>query len=91
MQAITNQAPTRGEIQINQIKIPEPKSWYGARDAKASENIIFDPKQYFKATNTITDEEKLHLAEYAKLRWRFSYIDIQERRYTIDTSDGLKK
>ncbi|KAA0050156.1 senescence-specific cysteine protease sag39 [Cucumis melo var. makuwa] len=76
MRAMENQASIRGAV-----KILEPKPFYGARDAKALENFIFDFEQYFKATNTVTKEAKvtlatMHLFEDAKLWWRSRYIDI---------------
>ena len=72
MRALENQSPTREAITIGKIKIPEPKPFCGARDAKALKNFIFDIKQYFKATNTNTEEAKvtlatMHLFEDAKL------------------------
>ena len=80
---------------MGRIKVPEPKPFCGARDAKALENFIFDVEQYFKATNTITEKAKVTLAtmrlsEDAKLWWRSRYMDIQEGRCTIDTWDALK-
>ena len=42
MRALANQAPAGGAIPAGRIKIPEPKPFYGARDAKALENFIFD-------------------------------------------------
>lgn len=80
---------------MGRIKVPEPKPFCGARDAKALENFIFDVEQYYKATNTITEEAKvtlatMHLSEDAKLWWRSRYMDIQEGRCTIDTWDALK-
>ncbi|TYK18124.1 uncharacterized protein E5676_scaffold411G00520 [Cucumis melo var. makuwa] len=68
--------------------------WGG--DAKALENFTFDLEQYFKATNTVTEEAKvtlatMYLCEDAKLWWRSRYMDIQEGRCTIDTWDILKR
>ncbi|KAA0054245.1 uncharacterized protein E5676_scaffold45G00610 [Cucumis melo var. makuwa] len=65
-------------------------------DAKALENFTFDLEQYFKATNTVTEEAKvtlatMYLCEDAKMWWRSRYMDIQEGRCTIDTWDILKK
>ncbi|KAA0051361.1 uncharacterized protein E6C27_scaffold55G00850 [Cucumis melo var. makuwa] len=65
-------------------------------DAKALENYIFDLEQYFRATNTVTEEAKvtlatMHLSEDAKLWWRSRFVDIQEGRCTIDTWDTLKR
>ncbi|KAA0040334.1 uncharacterized protein E5676_scaffold142G004340 [Cucumis melo var. makuwa] len=76
--------------------IPEPKPFCGARDAKALENYIFDLEQYFRATNTVTEEAKvtlatMHMSEDAKLWWRSRFVDMQEGRCTIDTWDALKR
>ena len=72
MRALANQALARGAITVGRIKVPKPKPFCGARDAKALENFIFDAEQYFKATNTVTEEAKvtlaiMHLSEDAKL------------------------
>ncbi|TYJ95557.1 uncharacterized protein E5676_scaffold767G00570 [Cucumis melo var. makuwa] len=90
MQVMANQAPAERAISVSRVKIRKPKPFCGARDAKALENYIFDLEQYFKATNTITEEAKvtlttIHLSEDAKLWWRSRYMDIQEGRCTIDT------
>ncbi|KAA0046932.1 senescence-specific cysteine protease sag39 [Cucumis melo var. makuwa] len=72
MRAMVNQAPAGGSIPVSRVKIPEPKPFCGARDAKALENYIFDLEQYFRATNTVTEEAKvtlvmMHLSEDAKV------------------------
>ncbi|KAA0057471.1 uncharacterized protein E5676_scaffold216G001550 [Cucumis melo var. makuwa] len=69
---MANQAPARGAIPVSRVNIPEPKPFCGVRDAKALENYIFDLEQYFRATNTVTEEAKvtltmMHLSEDAKL------------------------
>ncbi|KAA0057277.1 polyprotein [Cucumis melo var. makuwa] len=56
MRVIANQAQTRGVIPVSRVKIPEPKPFCGARDAKALENYIFYLEQYFRAINTVTKE-----------------------------------
>ncbi|KAA0046992.1 uncharacterized protein E5676_scaffold68G001120 [Cucumis melo var. makuwa] len=96
IRAIVNQAPAGGAISVSKVKILEPNPFCGARDAKALENYIFDLGQYFKATNTVTEEVKvtlatMHLSEDAKLWWRSRYVDIQEGRCTIETWDALKR
>ncbi|KAA0059143.1 uncharacterized protein E6C27_scaffold430G00550 [Cucumis melo var. makuwa] len=96
MRAMANQAPAGGTISASKVKVPEPKPFCGARDAKALENYIFDLEQYFKATNTVAEEAKvtlatMHLSEDAKLWWRSRYVDIQEGRCTVDTWDALKR
>ncbi|KAA0061803.1 senescence-specific cysteine protease sag39 [Cucumis melo var. makuwa] len=69
MRAMANQASAEGAILVSGVKIPKPKPFCGARDAKALENYIFDLKQYFKATNIVTKVTlaTMHLSEDAKL------------------------
>ncbi|KAA0045376.1 senescence-specific cysteine protease sag39 [Cucumis melo var. makuwa] len=72
MRAMANQVPARGAILVSRAKIAEPKPFCRARDTKALENYIFDLEQYFRATNTVTEETKvtlamMHLSEDAKL------------------------
>ncbi|TYK09013.1 senescence-specific cysteine protease sag39 [Cucumis melo var. makuwa] len=76
MRVMANQAPAGGAILVSRVKILKPKPFCGPRDAKVLENYIFDLEQYFKATNTVTEEAKvtlatMHLSEDAKLWWRF--------------------
>ena len=96
VRAVENQTPTRKTTRPNKVKLPEPKPFFGTRDAKALENYIFDLKQYFKATDTETEEEKItmatmHLAEDAKLWWRSKYVNIQESGCIINTWERLKQ
>ncbi|KAA0055658.1 senescence-specific cysteine protease sag39 [Cucumis melo var. makuwa] len=72
MRAMANQVPVGGTVPVTKVKVPEPKPFCGARDAKALENFIFDLEQYFKATNIVTEEAKvtlttMYLCEDAKL------------------------
>ena len=74
VRAMENQNPTRRTSKPNKVKVLEPKPFFGAQDAKALENFIFDLEQYFKAMDTETKEAKvisatMHLAEDAKLWW----------------------
>ncbi|TYK30023.1 uncharacterized protein E5676_scaffold587G00330 [Cucumis melo var. makuwa] len=93
---MTNQGSGEGAIPVSKIKILKPRTFCGARDAKALKNFIFNLEQYFKATNTVTKEAKvtlatMHMSEDAKLWWRSRYIDIHEGCCTIDSWDALKK
>ncbi|TYK27683.1 uncharacterized protein E5676_scaffold225G00120 [Cucumis melo var. makuwa] len=96
MRAMANQVPVGGAVPVTKVKVPEPKPFCGVRDANALENFTFDLEQYFKTTNTVTEEAKvtlatMYLCKDAKLWWRSRYMDIQEGRCTIDTWDVLKK
>ena len=61
-------------------KVPEPKRYEGARDAKELENFLFDMEQYFRAVRTDSEEDKvamaaMYLAGDAKLWWRSKFVD----------------
>ncbi|KAA0051406.1 uncharacterized protein E6C27_scaffold55G001490 [Cucumis melo var. makuwa] len=58
MRATANQVSVGGAVPVTKGKVPEPKPFCELRDAKALENFIFDLEQYFKATDTITEEAK---------------------------------
>ncbi|KAF2319929.1 hypothetical protein GH714_020613 [Hevea brasiliensis] len=64
-----------GAFEMGKAKIPEPKSFGGARDAREVDNFIFDMELYFTATKNDSDAGKLkmvpmYLANDAKLWWR---------------------
>ncbi|TYK00959.1 uncharacterized protein E5676_scaffold602G001360 [Cucumis melo var. makuwa] len=91
MRAMESQAPAGGAISVSKVKVPEPKPFCGVRDAKALENYIFDLEQYFKATNTVTEEAKvtlatMHLSEDRELRSQFfpENVEILARRKLRD-------
>ena len=69
---MANQVLVGGAVPVTKVKVLKPKPFCRVRDAKALENFIFDLEQYFKATNTVTEEAKvtlvtMHLREDAKL------------------------
>ena len=43
-------------------KVPEPKRYERARDAKELENFLFDMEQYFRAVRTDSEEDKVAMA-----------------------------
>ncbi|KAL0349663.1 UNVERIFIED_CONTAM: hypothetical protein Sradi_4115500 [Sesamum radiatum] len=64
------------------LRIPEPKAYGGARDAKEVENFLFDMEQYFLAANVEDEARKvstaiMYLIGDAKLWWRTKYAEIQ--------------
>ncbi|KAL2524108.1 Uncharacterized protein Adt_09162 [Abeliophyllum distichum] len=78
------------------LKIPEPRTYGGARDAKEVENFLFDMEQYFLAANIEEGARRvttatMYLGGDAKLWWRTKYADIQANRVQIDTWDLLKE
>ena len=38
-----------GDVAALKVKVPEPKSFNGSRNAKELENFLWDVEQYFKA------------------------------------------
>ena len=38
-----------GDAAASKVKVPEPKSFNGSRNAKELENFLWDVEQYFKA------------------------------------------
>ena len=62
------------------VKVPEPKRYEGARDAKDLENFLFDMEQYFRAVRTDSEEDMvamdaMYLAGDAKLWWHSKFVD----------------
>ena len=85
-----------GGIQVTKIRVPEPRAYGGARDAKELENFLFDMEQYFRAVKPDSEETKVSMATMyltgdAKLWWRTKYDDIVNWRCTIDTWADLKR
>lgn len=64
MQAMANQAPTRGAIQVNRIKILEPKTFYGATDAKAFE-LHLRPQAILQGNKHSQRRSKNNASNYA--------------------------
>ena len=61
-------------------KVPEPRCYEGAKDAKELENFFFDIEQYFRIVHTDSEEDKvamvaIYLAGGAKLWWRSKFVD----------------
>ncbi|KAJ4723357.1 hypothetical protein OWV82_006740 [Melia azedarach] len=78
----------------SKIKVPEPRYFEGARDAKELENFLWDMEQYFKAAKVPYNEQvsitTMYLRGDAKLWWRTRTSedgDAQE----IETWDSLKR
>ena len=72
--AIGNQGPGQGGPEYGRMRVPEPRSYGGARDAKELENFLFDMEQYFRAVRPDSEEAKvttatMYLIGDAKLWW----------------------
>ncbi|KAK3012642.1 hypothetical protein RJ639_008598 [Escallonia herrerae] len=71
-------------------RVPEPKSYGGARDAKELENFLFDIEQYFRAIRVDSEATKVSMAAMylvgdAKLWWRKKYVEIEDGSCVINT------
>ncbi|KAK3018410.1 hypothetical protein RJ639_004709 [Escallonia herrerae] len=88
--------PTRGAEHASRPRVPEPKSYGGARDAKEVENFLFDIEQYFQAIRVDSEATKvsmatIYLVRDAKLWWRKKYVEIEDGSCVINTWDILKR
>lgn len=85
-----------GDPLSQKIKVPDPKSFSGTRNAKELENFLWDMEQYFKAAR-IPDGEKvtitsMYLSGDAKLWWRTrTEDDASAGRPRIEVWEILKK
>lgn len=86
----------QGQVGRTRMKVPEPKSFGGARSAKELENFVWDVEEYFTAAQ-VADADRVSIAAMylvgdAKLWWR---IKVQERtladRPRITAWDEMKK
>ncbi|KAF2294356.1 hypothetical protein GH714_009610 [Hevea brasiliensis] len=85
-----------GAFEMGKAKIPEPKSFGGARDAREVDNFIFDMELYFTATKNDSDAGQLkmapmYLANDAKLWWRTKVEQSISGQCSIITWDDFKK
>ncbi|KAL0462683.1 UNVERIFIED_CONTAM: hypothetical protein Slati_0155900 [Sesamum latifolium] len=90
LQRAVSNAPVIAHDVGAMLRIPEPKAYSGARDAKEVENFFFDMEQCFLAAN-VEDEAKkvstatMYLTGDAKLWWRTKYSEIQANQVRLDT------
>ena len=78
------------------VRVPEPKQFGGARNAKDLENFLWDMEQYFIAARILVGEQvtmtTMYLSGDAKLWWRTrSSEDAAAGRPKIDRWEILKK
>ncbi|KAL0449322.1 UNVERIFIED_CONTAM: hypothetical protein Slati_1488600 [Sesamum latifolium] len=84
LQRAVSNAPVVAHDASARLRIPEPKAYGGARDAKEVENFFFDMEQYFFAANVEDEARKvstttMYLTGDAKLWWRTKYSEIQNQ------------
>ncbi|KAL0420399.1 UNVERIFIED_CONTAM: hypothetical protein Slati_3062800 [Sesamum latifolium] len=90
LQCAVSNAPVVAHDAGARLRIPEPKAYSGARDAKEVENFLFDMEQYFLAANIEDKARKvstaiMYLTGNAKLWWRTKYFEIQMNQVQLDT------
>ncbi|KAL2223628.1 UNVERIFIED_CONTAM: hypothetical protein Sindi_3110900 [Sesamum indicum] len=90
LQRAVSNAPVVAQDHGARLRIPEPKAYGGARDAKEVENFLFDIEQYFLAANVEDEARKvstatMYLTGDAKLWWRTKYAEIQANQLRLDT------
>ncbi|KAK2997320.1 hypothetical protein RJ639_025868 [Escallonia herrerae] len=88
--------PAGGAEHLSRPRVPEPKSYGGARDAKELENFLFDIEQYFRAIRVDSEVTKVSMAAMylvgdAKLWWRKKYAEIEDGSCVINTWEILKR
>ncbi|KAK3000366.1 hypothetical protein RJ639_020519 [Escallonia herrerae] len=93
--AVVN-TPAGGAEHSSRPRVPEPKSYGGARDAKELENFLFDIEQYFRAIRVDSEATKVSMAAMylvgdAKLWWRKKYAEIEDGSCVINTWEILKR
>ncbi|KAK3025358.1 hypothetical protein RJ639_043867 [Escallonia herrerae] len=93
--AVVN-TPAGGAEHSSRPRVPEPKSYGRARDAKELENFLFDIEQYFRAIRVDSEATKVSMAAMylvgdAKLWWRKKYAEIEDGSCVINTWEILKR
>ncbi|KAL0385887.1 UNVERIFIED_CONTAM: hypothetical protein Sradi_2983000 [Sesamum radiatum] len=96
LQRAVSNAPIVAHDVGARLRIPEPKAYSGARDAKEVENFLFDMEQYFLAANVVDEARKvstatMYLTGDAKLWWHTKYAEIQANQVRLDTWDLLRE
>ena len=87
-------APSGG-MEFTRARVPEPRAYGGARDAKELDNFLFDMEQFFKAVKADAEETRISMATMylsgdAKLWWRTKHDEMQWGLCTIETWEQLK-
>ncbi|KAL0381353.1 UNVERIFIED_CONTAM: hypothetical protein Sangu_0199600 [Sesamum angustifolium] len=68
LQHVVSNVPAVAHDAGARFRIPEPKAYSGARDAKEVENFLFDMEQYFLAANVEDEANQVRLDTWALLR-----------------------
>ncbi|KAL4596323.1 hypothetical protein ACB092_12G156200 [Castanea dentata] len=85
--------PWEGEV-ATKVKVPEPKPFNGARNAKDLENFLWDMEQYFKDARVPSQEmvtiTSMYLLGDAKLWWRTRVEDDADAALKKELKDHLR-
>ncbi|KAL2228318.1 UNVERIFIED_CONTAM: hypothetical protein Sindi_1811500 [Sesamum indicum] len=90
LQRAVSNAPVVAHDPDARLRIPEPKAYSRARDAKEVENFLFDMERYFLAADVQEKARKvstatMYLTGDAKLWWHTKYAEIQTHQVRLDT------
>ena len=82
MKATAAPSGGHGVESSGRVRVPEPQSYDGMRDARELQNFLFDMEQYLRAMWTSSEEEKVSIAVMylkgdAKLWWCVKYEDMR--------------
>ncbi|XP_070011324.1 uncharacterized protein [Nicotiana sylvestris] len=91
----TKSGVLRSAPATQKLKIPKPKPYSGARNAKEVENFIFDAEQYFDTGGGPEEAKKvatvaMYLQGDAKLWWQVKYEAIRAGKDALETWTELK-
>ncbi|KAL2232454.1 UNVERIFIED_CONTAM: hypothetical protein Sindi_1425400 [Sesamum indicum] len=90
LQRAVSNAPIVAHDPGSRLRIPKPKAYSRARDAKEVENFLFDMEQYFLAAYGQNEARKvstatMYLTGDANLWWRTKYAEIETYQVQLDT------
>ncbi|XP_077217959.1 uncharacterized protein LOC143852459 [Tasmannia lanceolata] len=97
MEALGNSTGGHNDGNGSWMRVPQPKCFIGARDAKELQNFLFDMEQFFRAMRLDEDAKVItasiwqYLSDDAKLWWQTRYEDIEAGRCTINSWEDLKR
>ncbi|KAL0405309.1 UNVERIFIED_CONTAM: hypothetical protein Slati_3844800 [Sesamum latifolium] len=96
LQRVVSNAPVVAHDAGARLRIPEPKAYGGARDAKEVENFFSTWNTNFLVANVENEARKvstatMYLTGDAKLWWRTKYSEIQANQVQLDTWALLRR
>jgi hypothetical protein len=84
------------ETLTTRLRVPEPKKFTGAHDAKEVENFLWQMKEFLKKSFAKDEAVKVRatimwLADDAIVWWRRRHNDMEKGLCAIDTYDDFKR